>query len=488
MNIVDPILFQCRHHPPGAAICAPGTGIGLISYGRLAQFIHNITRNLRALGLAPGSIVAVYVLDPIFHVAITLALTRLGIVTLSGRQRKFPAELKIDASIADEPLPFLPSDRVVIADQNWINGDGQPIDDQGLPKTAATDICRIVLTSGTTGDAKAVALTHKMLMERNYRHHMIYGPRFHRSSRIYSDLGLSTSLGFLFLIDTLARGGLYFHHGDSFENTLAAFDRYKVQCWLISPSGLATMLRNYEHVGLYQSSLKLIISGGAQVSRTLSDDVRARICSHHVKSYGSTETSVVATAPDHAINHIDGAVGYPLPGTTVQIVGRDGQPLKPGEEGVVRIRSPFSVEGYFADHDQSGSVFRDGWFYPGDFGAITPDNVLLITGRQKSVLSVGGEKFNPETIEAAIGTFPDIEQAAVFGSPDEFGVDQVVAFVVARSRIDKQHLLAHCRDYIPHLAVPADFIVVESIPHNAMGKIDRARLPDLSKTVQLPRN
>src|SRR5262249_37746529 len=220
MNIVDPILFQCRYQPPTPALCAPGTGIGLISYARLEQFIHNISHRVVALGLAPGSIVAILINDPIFHTAIILALTRLGIVTLSGRQEGFPPELKIDAIIADRALPSLAYYRVVLADLSWTTGDGKPVDDDYMMRGSGNDTCRIILTSGTTGDAKAVAISHKLMFDRIGRHPAVFGPRLAACSRLFSDMTLSTSLGFQFLIYTLWRGGMYFFIGNSLEGTL----------------------------------------------------------------------------------------------------------------------------------------------------------------------------------------------------------------------------------------------------------------------------
>ena len=76
--------------------------------------------------------------------------------------------------------------------------------------------------------------------------------------------------------------------------------------------------------------------------------------------------------------------------------------LPRGTEGTIRIRSEFGVEAYLANPMKSRDVFRNGWFYPGDAGAVTPDNVLVVTGRQKSVLSVGGDKIHPEAIEEAM--------------------------------------------------------------------------------------
>src|SRR5262249_58286191 len=107
MNIPDPILSQCRQQPPVAAICVPGPGVGLISYRRLALFIHNIGRRLASAGLRPGQLVAVNVEDQIFHITMLLALARLGIASLSVRGAA-RAPLPIDAYITDKALPAGP--------------------------------------------------------------------------------------------------------------------------------------------------------------------------------------------------------------------------------------------------------------------------------------------------------------------------------------------------------------------------------------------
>jgi acyl-CoA synthetase (AMP-forming)/AMP-acid ligase II len=482
MNIVDPILFQCRYQPPAAAICAPGKGIGLISYGRLEQFIHNIGRRALTLGLSPGNIVAILIEDPIFHAAIVLALTRLGIVTFSTRGEKFPDELKVDAVISDKPLPSLPTHRIVLADMSWTTGDGRPAESHYAPRSAGTDICRIILTSGTTGDAKAVAISHKLLSDRIGQHHAVFGPRLASCSRIFSDMTLSTSLGFQFLIHTLWRGGTYFFPGDSFESTLEAFEYYKVQGWVVAPGGLANLLSHFEQYSAYQSRTELIISDGDLLSKSLSERVRARICSHLVSAYGSTEASVAATAPAHAISHMRGAAGYVAPGISVQIVNEAGRVLPAGSEGIVHIRSEFGVEGYVGNPAESASAFKDGWFHPGDIGAITPDNVLMITGRQKAVLNVGGDKINPETIEEALSSFPGVERAAAFSVRNELGIEVIWAAIVAPTKIDMENLTAHCRRLLPSYAVPAFIAVTDAIPRNAMGKIDRARLPEFAKS------
>jgi non-ribosomal peptide synthetase component E (peptide arylation enzyme) len=113
MNLVDAILFQCRRQPPVAAICVPGQERGLISYRRLEQGIHNISRRLQSFGLAPGSIVAVNIQDVILHTATLLALMRLGLATLTIPDGLPALPFDIDALISDAEIPGSTGGRVV---------------------------------------------------------------------------------------------------------------------------------------------------------------------------------------------------------------------------------------------------------------------------------------------------------------------------------------------------------------------------------------
>ena len=101
MNIVDPILFQCRINAEQPAICVPGAQLDLVSYAQLEYMINNVTRAVLPLGLQPGQIVGVLLQDKIFHIALLLALTRLGIVTVSCRGTTLPKELDAAAVITE---------------------------------------------------------------------------------------------------------------------------------------------------------------------------------------------------------------------------------------------------------------------------------------------------------------------------------------------------------------------------------------------------
>ena len=484
MNIVDPILFQSRYHPPDAAICAPGTDFNVVSYSRLEQFIHNVSRRAVSIGLSRGNTVAIFVQDHILHAAIFLGLARLGVITLASRGMDLPKELPIDAVMTDRKNPIpLNISKVIPVDASWTTGPGTPLSDARLYHVDSDDICRIVLTSGTTGVSKAVALSHGMIAARVMRHAYAWGNTLSECSRLFCDLGYTTGFGICFLIDALSKGGTIFFAGHNFESTVQAFDLYKVQAMLTSPQGLAAYTKFYEAAGSFRPSFDLVIAGGSVMPKALSEHARARLCSNLICSYGATETSMVATVPAHLISEIPGAVGRVIPDISVEIIDRSGTVLPPGREGVVRIRSDYNVPGYFHTPDSARS-FRDGWFYPGDLGYLTADRLLVISGREEAILNIGGDKVNPETIENAVGSFNGVDEVAAFCVPNEFGVDRLWVAVVMRSPFNEQALRDHCGRVLPRSLMPARIIAVDKLPKNDWGKLERTQLRDLATNVE----
>jgi len=479
MNIVDPILFQCRRQPPAAAICVPGPGIGLISYRRLELLIHNITRRLHALTMAPRSVVAVQINDVIFHTAIVLALTRLGMITLSAREGSSSFPINVDALITNKSDSFANVDHVIRADLSWTEGDGRPLEPHLLPHIDEDDLCRVILTSGTTDTPKAVALSHRLLAGRINRHLTVFGNRLANCSRIYSDVPLSSSLGFQFLIYALWRGGMAFFPGENFPSTLRALQDYRVQCLVGSPGGFENMLRWFETIPSYQSNIEVLFCGGDVLSRSLSERLRTRICSHLIAAYGSTETSMSAAAHAHEIADIPRAVGFVTPGVTVQIVDDSGTVLPPGEQGNVRVRSIYAVQSYFGHGVEFSKVFRDGWFHPGDFGTLSAENLLVVSGRQNTVFNLGGNKISPEAIELVLLKFNGVSEVAAVSVANEYGNDEIWAVVVGHEKLDESALRAHCEARLTRPFAPVKYHFADSLPHNEMGKIDRRRIQEM---------
>ncbi|HWX82890.1 MAG TPA: class I adenylate-forming enzyme family protein [Xanthobacteraceae bacterium] len=477
MNVVDPILFQAKYQPEAPALCAQG--VDVISYARLVAQMNNVARRALASGLKRGSVAALSIEQPMLHAAVILGLTQAGIIPVSVAMYKPPAGLQIDAVLSNTNYPYAPAARHLAVDHSWLMGDGAPIERTRAPQSESDDICRIVLTSGTAGDPKAVALSHTMVTARNARFEYVLGNRFPTFSRVYLLMGLAAALGYQFLIYLLGRGGTVFFRGEDVENTLRAFEVFRIQGMLATPTTLSELLKLCDRHPSIDIHLDTIVSGGSLLPRALVERIRPRLCAHLVTGYGSTETAISATAPAHRIASVEGAAGYVTPGMRFEIVDEADRSLPAGSEGIVRIASEFAVDRYIDDPVESADVFRDGWFYPGDIGALTPDNLLIISGRRNSVLNAGGGKFSAEKVEATLTSFKGVSEAAVFMATSALGVEEVWAGIVCGEKVDSESLRAHCRPRMPAVFVPAHIVTLDALPINATGKVDRPRLKQM---------
>jgi acyl-coenzyme A synthetase/AMP-(fatty) acid ligase len=476
MNIVEPILFQAKCQPEAPALCSQGNDV--ISYARLVVQMGTVARRAMSLGVERGSIVALSIEEPLLHAAIILGLTQAGIITVSVAGHKPPAGLKVDAVISSRPYPFAPEAKHLILDFSWMTTSGSPIETSPSGSRASEETCRIVLTSGTTGDPKAVALTHNMVMARNARFEYALGNRLPACTRLYMNIGLAAALGYQFLTYILGRGGTIFFRGDSLESTLRSFEIFRIQAMLATPTTLAQLLAACDQHPSIEVHLATILSSGGLLPRPLLERVRPRLCSHLITGYGSTETAMSATAPAHLISHIPGAAGYVTPGIRIEIVDEMDRAVPAGVEGIVRISSEFGIDGYIDDPIESAQVFRDGWFYPGDLGSLTSDNLLVISGRQNDVLNAGGGKMAAEKVEAALLSCKGVREVAVFMATSETGVEEVWAGIVFSEAVDAESLRTHCRLLMPAVFVPTHIVPLDRLPINAMGKVDRWHLKD----------
>jgi acyl-CoA synthetase (AMP-forming)/AMP-acid ligase II len=476
MNIADLVLYQCRQQPPAPALCAPGSELGLVSYARLERFIHNIGQRAHALGLARGDVAAILIRDPILHVAFILGLSRIGVVTVSVRSPDLPKELQVAALISATPVRFSNAGRAIIIDTAWTEGDGLALSDSQIGVGRDDELHRVSLTSGTTGEAKAVGFSQQMVLARVYHYFWVLGVPMSNCSRVFVDPGLATAFGYFAVMYILARGGMVMFRGSEPVETMQALGLYKVQGVIAAPAAVAEFADYYEKVPAFASGLESIYMGGSLLSQELSNRIRAELCSNLNYGYGSTEAGIVAVTSAKFATSIRGAVGYVAPALAVEAADDAGRPLPAGEVGRIRIGGPLCVGGYIGDPEASAKSFKDGWFYPGDLGTVTADRMLVLAGREAAVLNVGGDKISPERIEHVLMSYPAIAQAGVAGVPDSLGIERICAAVVWRSLADEMGLQEHCRKLLPAEFVPSRFVAVTTIARNETGKIDRREL------------
>jgi acyl-CoA synthetase (AMP-forming)/AMP-acid ligase II len=474
MNIVEPILFQARHQPEVPALCAQGDDV--VSYARLCAQMNNIGRRARSFGLKRGDIAALAIVNPLHHAALILGLSQIGVISMTVGPNAPPPGLKVDAVIKNTAYGFAPQAKHLTFDFTWIMGEGRPIEDLLHPPSEADEICRIIMTSGSTGAAKAVALTHKTALTRNARFDFLAGRGLARSSRLYLNIALGAALGYNFLAYVLGRGGTVFFRGASMEDTLRSFEMFRVEAMVATPATLAQLCDACERFAGIDVHFDTIVTAGSHLPKPLVQRAWPKLCRNLVTAYGSTEMAYAASAPAPDIADIPDAVGYLAPGARVEIVDDSDQQVPCGAEGIVRIASECGVDRYIDDPGESAKVFRQGWFYPGDLGSLTAEKLLIISGRQRDLLNVGGAKMAATAIEAVLLSVPGVREAGVFSATSPTGVEQVWAAIVATEPFDHDALRDYCRARMPPVLVPAHIVPVAVLALNEMGKVDRARL------------
>jgi acyl-coenzyme A synthetase/AMP-(fatty) acid ligase len=382
MNIVEPILHQCRINAEQPAICAPGTPFDTITYAQLEYMINNVIKTVIPFGFEPGQIVGLLLQDTIFHIVVILALTRMGVVTVSCGEEPLSEEIGATALIIDSSEPVTGAKRIIRGNPDWVRGSASTAVD--ARPAIGDEVCRIFLTSGTSGVPKAVALSHQMLMGRNVQFDYAFGGHWPEQSRLYCDLRIASEPGFRYVLYMLMRGGMIMFYGEDHVRTVQSLDLFKVRSMVTSPRGLADHLKFYERTSIH-SSLDHVVALGGGVATKLLRRVWARMSQNVFSDYGATEVGSVASADLRAIGETRGATGYVVPPASVEIMDDEtGTSTAANTEGIVRLRTPYMATRYVGQPQASAHFFRDGWFYPGDYGYVTPHGVLVITGIQSA--------------------------------------------------------------------------------------------------------
>ena len=457
-NIID---WQAQRGPERPAIWFNDNAL---SYGDFARHIALMTAALERENLPPG-VVLIATPSPALHWLLTLALERLGFATVCELAKVAETARLVQATVVVTTIPNLQIDgvRVFHATQDWrtraLAGTPSARRSRGAPE----DIVRIVLSSGTTGDRKQVAISRGVMDSRLCRPQMFNQLQ---ASRGFSTMGSETIGGFQRPLASWLSGGSAVMTN---EITGAIFQSSNRPTEMVaSPTQLRHCLPLM--IGAYSEIEPLNIRvGGSATPPTLIRDVAAQPGLGLFISYGSTESGTVAWGPASLSLQRPGAVGYLTPWTQVEIVDENGTPRPLGASGVIRVRGPDVVQGYVGDPTGS-EAFRDGWFYPNDIGHLDPDGVLIIDGRRDDVINIGGVKLSSARVEETLLSCRGVEDAAVAVFPMESGSWALYAAIVSQDDYETDDLR---KAVMKAHMVQVRVVKVEQIPRNRMGKIMR---------------
>jgi acyl-coenzyme A synthetase/AMP-(fatty) acid ligase len=248
---------------------------------------------------------------------------------------------------------------------------------------------------------------------------------------------------------------------------------YSADAMVASSQQLRELVREQLEAPVPCQTLRVVMTAGGLISRSLMSEARAKICTSIVNQYGSSEVGSTAFAFADQLSGIEGATGYVVPGATVEVVDENLSKLPEGAEGALRIRADWQAQPFPPATGEVQSDFRDGWFYPGDRGRMMADGLLILTGRTSEVINAGGLKLAPEVIEEVLALHPNVRAAGAFGAMGTSGIEDVLVAVVTRAPVSEQQIIAWCAER--NIPVTRVFLV-EELPKTASGKIHRSEL------------
>lgn len=468
MIFVDAVLLHGRLFPTRPAIM---TTDRIVTFGMLGDAIHSVAARLHAAGLKPGDIVVVALASPVRFIATVSAAMRLGLVVLPARPeevRLLPA-VGAKAVVTDSMIMAPVGTRSLIVDARWFEPTGAPYP----VDPSASDPARLsllALTSGTTGQPKLIPFTVEDF-DRRVRDLYRYQPA-PGTERDLLLIGLNSQWAIAQAARVLVSARTLCI-AENAEDAVRLIDLYQVGTVIGSPHQLTELVSALDQIPASCRSLRLVKTGGSSLSKPLLEAIKSRLCRDIIMIYGSTEAGRTAMATTEMIESEQGCVGIPVPDRVVEIVDDADQPVPVGTSGRVRILTPGGGRAY-----EGGTLYPDrtpDWFYPGDVGYLTPDGRLVVAGRSDDLINSGGLKIAPERVEALVAGRTDLADAAAFGVAGPAGIDEIWLAVVPRGPLHETELLAACARQ-SELTAPRRLLVVDAIPRNAMGKVERAKL------------
>ena len=153
----------------------------------------------------------------------------------------------------------------------------------------------------------------------------------------------------------------------------------------------------------------------------------------------------------------EGAVGFVVPGVSVDTVNTSNENLPVGQEGLLRIRSASLIDGYIGDPAATWLKFHDGAFVLGDIGRVLPNGMIVVSGRDQAIINIGGDKVLPERIENALTAFKGIQDAAAFAATTPSGGQVLSCAIVWHGDVDLPGLQQHLQRSLPPIFVPRVF-------------------------------
>jgi malonyl-CoA/methylmalonyl-CoA synthetase len=499
-NLFD--LIAAHDTRPEQLALATSDATGL-TYGALLERSARAANALVALGVKPGDRVAARVDKSTDLIVLALACFRAGAVLLPLNTAYTLAELEYFLGDAQPVLTVCRPDSfetvralahklgLPAVESLGVAHDGTfaqriaaaSAEFETVPR-ASDDLAAILYTSGTTGRSKGAMLTHENLSSNALT--LIDRWRFTSTDRLIHALPLFHTHGLFVAVNVALLSGATMIFQNRFDTGMVIGAMPQATTLMGVPTFYTRLL---DHPGLTREAcahMRLFVSGSAPLLAETHAAWRERTGFAILERYGMTETNMIASNPYDGERRA-GTVGFALPGVSLRVSeAESGTPVPAGEIGVIEVKGPNVFRGYWRMPEKTAQEFRpDGYFVTGDLGRVDADGYIHIVGRAKDLVISGGFNVYPKEVESEIDAIDGVQESAVFGAPHpDFG-EGVTAVVVPcpRAVLTEAAILSALRGRLAKFKAPKRVFVVDSLPRNTMGKVQKAALRETYKNI-----
>lgn len=461
--------------PERPALVDASTGV-TITYGELWHSIESAAAWFRGHDIGQGKCVLLAASKEPLFVAVYFGAHMAGVTTVAIDPESNPERLERILSVA-HPECVIGTLRHggALKALRFEEIKSDPLPNLRFPQPDAP--VDILFTTGTTGVPKGVVLSARNEMAAARGINEFIGNTADDVELLALPISHSFGLGRIRCV--LSKGGCLVLLGSfaSMKRFYGAIEDYGVNGFGMVPASWAYVTKmSGDRIGCYAGQLRYIEIGSAPMApeekhRLMSLLPDTRICMH----YGLTEASRSTFISFHdEVARLDTA-GRATPGTEVAIFSPDGVRLGADTEGEVCVAGEHVCAGYIPKDDYHKDFFGR-WFRTGDWGALSADGYLLLKGRSKEMINVGGKKVNPTEVENLILAMGGVKDCACIGQPDPVLGEVVAACIVADESVALEDVTASLSGQLENYKMPRMVVMVPEIPRTSSGKIQRQKL------------
>ena len=510
MNLAQVLAQSATRNPEKVAIDFEGIPY---TYKQLDEGIRRCAYFLKKIGVEKGDRIAIQLPKCIEFVYLHLATQSIGAIILplnvgypaseihyflTDSQSSVFVTYKEGYQAVKDVVSSIQGLKVLLLDDESNDGYGAlteelkkvPDEDVRTYPTEADDVGVLLYTSGTTGKPKGAMITHRNLISNMKALHQVW--RWSDKDVLLHALPLFHAHG----LSVALHGGLYagativMHRKFDPKRTWETLESVPCTVFMGVPTMYYRLMREWDSVKPDLSKMRVFISGSAPLLENLFYKFEEATGFRILERYGMTEALMITSNPYEPERRIPKSVGYPLPGVRIRVVSDEGKDVEPGTVGEVWIKGVNVFKGYWNNPEKTKETFCDGWLKSGDLGYQDPEDDLrlYLVGRAKELIITGGYNVYPKEVENVLEEHEAVLEAAVVGIPDEDFGEKVTAAVVLKENmkeIEPDELIRYCKGKLASYKCPKMVFKLESLPRNAMGKIQKHILQrDLTEKVK----